>query len=271
MERGSKKKFSRVKKESNSGDFTESSGRNSRTRLAQKAPTIAARSYGLSCLSLWYSQLSPFESGLFWGILVSLTATISATIGASLTLINSVSNAIGTLVSEANTKETEIFPDSQLNIAPQEVQNSPHYAERLPAGSEVPTAPLSKLNLEQADNWSAYREKQTLSVKNLAVLQSTPIALENTTNQPELAMDLLFYLNERNLYNVYLSRSLSLELKETEIIFSSGNFQAAKNLQNILGIGRLKPSTTEDSNSDIIIRLGGDARLFSQEDSFIRD
>jgi hypothetical protein len=84
-------------------------------------------------------------------------------------------------------------------------------------------------------------------------------------------MGVLSYLSERNLNNVYLSSSLSLELKETEIIFSSGNFQAAKNLQKILGMGRLKPSTTEDLNSDIIIRLGEDARFFPQEDSFIRD
>jgi hypothetical protein len=227
MERGSKKKFARVKRESKS---------------AQKAPIIAVQPHWLSLFSLWYSQLSPFESGLFWGILVSLTATVSATIGATLTLINPVANTINTFVDEVELEENRaIVPDSQPSLE------------------------------QKQDNWSSAKDPSTLSLSNFSNLQYTAIALQDTTNRPELAMDVLSYLTERNLNNVYLGRSLSLELKKTEIIFSSGNFQAAKNLQKILGIGRLKPSTTENLNSDIIIRLGEDARFFSQEDSFIRD
>jgi hypothetical protein len=225
MEHGMRKKLSTVKSKSNS---------------TRRTSTVAAQSNYLSLFSLWYSQLSPFESGLFWGILIALTATVSATIGASLTLINPVSKAIATLVDEADAKETEIFADSQLN-------------------------------LKKSENWSAVNQSQALSGKDLAVLQSTLIALENTTNRSELAVDLLFYLNERNLNNVYLNNSLSLELEETEIIFSSENFQAAKNLQKMLGIGQLKPSTAEDLTSSIIIRLGKDAQLILQEDSFIRE
>jgi hypothetical protein len=227
MKHGINKKFSRVKRESNS---------------SEKAFTLAAQAHWLSLFSLWYAQLSPFESGLFWGILVSLTATVSATIGATLTLINPVSNAISAFVDEVALEEnTTIVPDSQPSLG------------------------------QKQDNWSAAKERRILSVTNFSALQYTAIAVEDTMNRPELAMGVLSYLSERNLNNVYLSSSLSLELKETEIIFSSGNFQAAKNLQKILGMGRLKPSTTEDLNSDIIIRLGEDARFFPQEDSFIRD
>jgi hypothetical protein len=227
MKHGRNKKFSRVKRESNS---------------SEKAFTLAAQAHWLSLFSLWYAQLSPFESGLFWGILVSLTATVSATIGATLTLINPVSNAISAFVDEVALEEnTTIVPDSQPSLG------------------------------QKQDNWSAAKERRILSVTNFSALQYTAIAVEDTMNRPELAMGVLSYLSERNLNNVYLSSSLSLELKETEIIFSSGNFQAAKNLQKILGMGRLKPSTTEDLNSDIIIRLGEDARFFPQEDSFIRD
>jgi len=227
MKHGTNKKFSRVKRESNS---------------SEKAFTLAAQAHWLSLFSLWYAQLSPFESGLFWGILVSLTATVSATIGATLTLINPVSNAISAFVDEVALEEnTTIVPDSQPSLG------------------------------QKQDNWSAAKERRILSVTNFSALQYTAIAVEDTMNRPELAMGVLSYLSERNLNNVYLSSSLSLELKETEIIFSSGNFQAAKNLQKILGMGRLKPSTTEDLNSDIIIRLGEDARFFPQEDSFIRD
>jgi hypothetical protein len=227
MKHGRNKKFSRVKRESNS---------------SEKAFTFAAQAHWLSLFSLWYAQLSPFESGLFWGILVSLTATVSATIGATLTLINPVSNAISAFVDEVALEEnTTIVPDSQPSLG------------------------------QKQDNWSAAKERRILSVTNFSALQYTAIAVEDTMNRPELAMGVLSYLSERNLNNVYLSSSLSLELKETEIIFSSGNFQVAKNLQKILGMGRLKPSTTEDLNSDIIIRLGEDARFFPQEDSFIRD
>lgn len=222
-----KKKFSRVKSESNS---------------SEKACTIAAQSHWLSLFSLWYSQLSPFESGLFWGILVSLTATVSATIGAILTLINPVSNAISAFVDQDALEEnTTIVPDSQPSLG------------------------------QKQGNWSGARDRRTLSWSNFSALEYTAIAVQNTTNRPELAMGVLAYLSERNLNNVYLSSSLSLELKETELIFSSGNFQAAKNLQKILGIGRLKPSTPGDLNSDIVIRLGEDARSLLQEDSFIRE
>lgn len=222
-----KKKFSRVKSESNS---------------SEKACTIAAQSHWLSLFSLWYSQLSPFESGLFWGILVSLTATVSATIGAILTLINPVSNAISAFVDrDALEENTTIVPDSQPSLG------------------------------QKQGNWSGARDRRTLSWSNFSALQYTAIAVQNTTNRPELAMGVLAYLSERNLNNVYLGSSLSLELKETELIFSSGNFQAAKNLQKILGIGRLKPSTPGDLNSDIVIRLGEDARSLLQEDSFIRE
>ncbi|MBE9167511.1 LytR C-terminal domain-containing protein [Pleurocapsales cyanobacterium LEGE 06147] len=229
MEHSSNKKFKklpRVKSESNS---------------SQKASTIAAQSNCLSLFSLWYSQLSPFENGLFWGTLVSLTATVSATIGATLTLISPVSNVIGAFVDEVDLEDTAIFPDSQLSLE------------------------------QKQDNWNGSREGKILSLSNLSALQYTAIAVQNTTNRPKLAMEVLSYLTERNLNNVYLSSSLSLELKETEIIFSSGNFKAAKNLQKMLGIGRLKPSTIGDLNSDVIIRLGEDAQFLSQEDSFIRD
>ncbi len=224
MKHGKDKKFSRVKSKSNS---------------SKKTSTITAQPYWLSLFSLWSSQLSPFERGLFWGILVSLTATVSATIGATLTVINPVSNAIGAFADQVDAeKNTAIAPESQPSSG-------------------------------RAQDDSIAATEGTLS--DFSALQYTAIALQDTTNRPELAMEVLSYLTARNLHKVYLSRSLSLELKETEIIFSSGNFQAAKNLQQILGIGRLKPSTTEDLNSDIIIRLGEDARFFSQGDSFIRD
>ena len=84
------------------------------------------------------------------------------------------------------------------------------------------------------------------------------IAIQNTTTDTQLSHRVLYNLRKKSLRNVHISDNLNLQLLETEIIVQQGNLEAAKQLQEVLGLGKLVISATGDLNSDLTIRLGQD-------------
>ncbi|MFP4008455.1 MAG: LCP family protein [Spirulinaceae cyanobacterium] len=85
------------------------------------------------------------------------------------------------------------------------------------------------------------------------------IAIQNTTDDPEVAQQALDYLRERNFRNVYVSpRQLTQPDRTTEIIVQQGNTAAAKMLQESLGLGRIEADSTGDLGSDLTLRIGTD-------------
>jgi len=85
------------------------------------------------------------------------------------------------------------------------------------------------------------------------------IAIQNTTDDPEVTQQALDYLRERNFRNVYVSpRQLTQPDRTTEIIVQQGNTTAAKMLQESLGLGRIEADSTGDLGSDLTLRIGTD-------------
>ncbi|GAB4234103.1 MAG: hypothetical protein Kow0049_17830 [Stanieria sp.] len=111
---------------------------------------------------------------------------------------------------------------------------------------------------------------EIVSGKNNYQLKNLPIAVQNTTDNPELASRLLDFLKQRNFRNVYLIDHLPIDLNQTEIIVERGNIVLADYLKKNLGLGRLELSPTSDANFELTIRIGEDAQYLNVEDDFIR-
>ena len=97
-----------------------------------------------------------------------------------------------------------------------------------------------------------------------------PIVIQNTTNNPELSLKVLEYLIGRGFYNVYLNKHSPLQLSQTEIIAQSKDSIAANYLQQVLSIGKLETSTVNNSDSELTIRLGEDAKFIFLDDGFVK-
>lgn len=95
------------------------------------------------------------------------------------------------------------------------------------------------------------------------------IAIQNTTDTPELAAKAIGYLEQRNFGNVYLVNYLPLNLEKTEIILPQSKIRTAQHLRQTLGVGQLR--LAEDKSLEaILIRIGKDAKYLTIEDNFIR-
>jgi LCP family protein required for cell wall assembly len=85
------------------------------------------------------------------------------------------------------------------------------------------------------------------------------IAIQNTTDDPEVTQQALDYLRERNFRNIYVSaRQLAQPDSTTAIIVQQGNTAAAQMLQESLGLGHIEADSTGDLGSDLTLRIGTD-------------
>ena len=97
-----------------------------------------------------------------------------------------------------------------------------------------------------------------------------PISIQNTTNDPELSLQVLEYLISKGFYNVYLNKYGNLRLNQTEIVAQSKDLSAANYVQQILNIGKVEISNLSDNDSELTIRLGKDAKFIFLDDDYIR-
>ncbi|MEO1800455.1 MAG: LCP family protein [Cyanobacteria bacterium J06629_2] len=84
------------------------------------------------------------------------------------------------------------------------------------------------------------------------------IAVQNTTNNPELGQRVVAYLRHRNFRNVYLVKHIPLKLEQTKIVTNYGEVETASYLKNILGFGSLE-SNLAQPEPELILQLGKDA------------
>ena len=99
--------------------------------------------------------------------------------------------------------------------------------------------------------------------------RNIPIAIQNTTNNPELSLQVLEYLIGRGFYNVYLNQHSPLQLSQTEIVAQPKDLIAANYLQQVLSIGELELSSV-NNDSELTIRLGEDAKFIFLDEGFIK-
>ncbi|MGB5961213.1 MAG: LCP family protein [Coleofasciculaceae cyanobacterium] len=97
----------------------------------------------------------------------------------------------------------------------------------------------------------------SLEVENDSATQ-VRIAIQNSTQNPELAYRMVEYLAEKNFHNVYVISDWPDRLRQTQIIDQQGDQKAAGILKKILGVGKVEASSTGDLDSDVTIRLGED-------------
>ncbi|MCP2728760.1 LCP family protein [Limnofasciculus baicalensis] len=84
------------------------------------------------------------------------------------------------------------------------------------------------------------------------------IAIQNATDNPEIANRISQYLTQKEFHNIYIVKDWPDRLSETEIIVQQGDLKAATSLKKILGIGKIEPSSIGELKSDLTIRIGED-------------
>ena len=88
-------------------------------------------------------------------------------------------------------------------------------------------------------------------------LKNKSIAVQNTTDDPDLGRQVVAYLRSRNFRDVYLVRHIPLKLKQTRIVTNYGQVETANYLKNILGFGSLDAKSTQQQQ--LVLQLGEDA------------
>lgn len=88
--------------------------------------------------------------------------------------------------------------------------------------------------------------------------QNVRIALQNATNDAELARQVAAQLRDAGFNNLFFSRKSPRTLSQTEIVVQQGNQAAAEEIQKALAIGEVKADSTGDLASEITIRIGTD-------------
>jgi hypothetical protein len=84
------------------------------------------------------------------------------------------------------------------------------------------------------------------------------IAVQNTTNQPQLTEKVITYLKQKGFTNVYPVPDWPDSQRQTQIIVQKGNRQPGIDLRQVLGLGQIEVSGNGDLESDLTIRIGKD-------------
>jgi len=84
------------------------------------------------------------------------------------------------------------------------------------------------------------------------------VAVQNTTNQPQLTERVITYLKQKGFTNVYPVPDWPDTQNQTQIIVQKGNRQPGVDLQQVLGLGQVEVSGNGDLESDLTIRIGKD-------------
>lgn len=103
------------------------------------------------------------------------------------------------------------------------------------------------------------QEKTVASYPKNRSVKNISIAVQNTTQIPELGMRLVSYLRSQNFQDVYLVEHIPLRLDKTKIIIDRKQLTTAKHLKKILGFGGLE-SKFRATAQPLTIQIGKDAR-----------
>ena len=103
---------------------------------------------------------------------------------------------------------------------------------------------------------TATREQSQTTDEN--PFRYSSVAVQNTTNNPELGRRVVAYLRQQNFRDVYLVKQMPLKLKQTKIVTNYGQVERANYLKNILGFGNLE-SRSSLAEQELVLQLGEDA------------
>lgn len=84
------------------------------------------------------------------------------------------------------------------------------------------------------------------------------IAVQNASGEQNMSRRVAQYLKTLGFHNIYLVQDWPDQERQTQIIVQQGDIEAAKRLQDKLGLGNIEPASTGDIESDITLRIGED-------------
>jgi LCP family protein required for cell wall assembly len=91
-------------------------------------------------------------------------------------------------------------------------------------------------------------------------VQSVRIAIQNATNDPQVARAAAAKLRQAGFTNLVYSNTFNTNnrLSRTEIVMQQGDREAAEAVQAALGLGAVRAESTGDLGSEITVRVGSD-------------
>lgn len=105
-----------------------------------------------------------------------------------------------------------------------------------------------------------YFDVQPVSAANQEFQAATAlkIAIQNASDQPNVAQEMRTYLTKLGFQNVYIADDWPDKQAETQIVVQQGDLSGANDLQKALGFGKIEAASTGDLESDLTIRVGND-------------
>ncbi|HEY9617019.1 MAG TPA: LCP family protein [Microcoleaceae cyanobacterium] len=91
------------------------------------------------------------------------------------------------------------------------------------------------------------------------------IALQNASGNPGAAQQVQKQLAKLGFNNVYIADDASQPRPDTRIIVQQGDLDAAKEIQNKLGFGKVEADSTGELDSDLTIKVGADWQTLSKQ------
>ena len=92
--------------------------------------------------------------------------------------------------------------------------------------------------------------------------KNNSVAVQNTTENPELGRRVVAYLREQNFADVYLIEREPLKLQQSKIVTNYSQVETANYLKSTLGFGTLEP---ESEQQQLVLQLGEDALYLTEE------
>ena len=172
--------------------------------------------------------------------------------------------------SSFKTAVDKVKPNLDTNISVAEIMSLANFFKELESDSisvellseYVPGKAIKQEN-PLSQSLSNKPSKTLAEVKRVSTtqghtFQNQPIAVQNTTDNPELGRQVVAYLRHRNFRDVYLVRHIPLKLEQTKIVVNNNQVDTANYLKSILGFGNLKQQSALHPE-ELILQLGEDA------------
>ena len=226
--------------------------------VEQNTPTHTSSKIILLHQPWWFwsqhSGWSYFNRGLFWGGIISLTAVCSAIAGVIATKIDVVEQAIAQRIEQRSSADA-LRPSLGSAIAQSAAWRLEHAVFAQDDGALAP--PRSNSGDLEPNAVNSLLSIQSTSNQN-RVFHNYPITVQNTTDNPQLGMEVVTFLRRNNFRDVRLVQHIPLKLNQTKIVGNYDRLATANYLQDILGFGQLE-ARPDLSTPELILQIGEDA------------
>jgi hypothetical protein len=129
-----------------------------------------------------------------------------------------------------------------------------------------------EVNLKDRDrllsDYFAIKTIPNSELNSTKVISNLKIYIQNATDDTALGEKMITYLKKRNFQQVSLTKDSPLKLRETTIVVQKGDLKAAKNLQEVLNLGKIESSSTGELDSDLTLILGEDIKEILPKHNF---